>query len=134
MSIPSGNVATVRRALSAYASGDLPSFFAELDSDIEWIGAREFPDARAFRGHDGVRDALRLWSDVWDTMELRASEFLAADDGRVLAVGEVQLHAEETGLDFTSPMAMLIAVRRGKLAFVQFFLDLDEARAAAALT
>jgi ketosteroid isomerase-like protein len=66
-------------------------------------------------------------------MELRASEFLAADDGRLLAVGEVQLHAEETGLDFTSPMAMLIAVRRGKLAFVQFFLDLDDARAAAGL-
>ena len=66
-------------------------------------------------------------------MDVRAIELLSADRGQVLLIGDIHLQAEETGLEFRSPLGMLAALRGEKIVMVRFFLDLEEARAAAGL-
>jgi ketosteroid isomerase-like protein len=66
-------------------------------------------------------------------LEARTDELLPVDEEGVLAIGELRLRSEKTGLEFKSPVATLMRLRGQKVVYVQFFLDLDEARAAAGL-
>jgi ketosteroid isomerase-like protein len=77
------NVQIIRRGYEAFASGRIA--FEFLDTEIEWIGPREFPDLAEPRyGHEGVRQYMAKLSEVFDDYRMVAEEFIDVGEDQVL--------------------------------------------------
>ena len=70
-------------AFEAYQAGDLPAMTSYLAPDVEW---KQFEDAEAVHGPDGVLQALGRWAEDWDDLEATLEELVDAGDQVVLAV------------------------------------------------
>jgi ketosteroid isomerase-like protein len=64
------NVELVRRSFEAFARGDLETFFAAHDPDIEWSTGADEPDPQTYRGAEGMRrftaDTTEAWANRFD--------------------------------------------------------------------
>jgi uncharacterized protein len=64
------NVELVRRSFEAFARGDLETFFAAHDPDIEWTTGADEPDPQTYRGAEGMRrftaDTTEAWANRFD--------------------------------------------------------------------
>lgn len=127
------NRSRVAELIAAFSRGDMDTLLAGLDADIVWTGAKEFPDVHDYHGHNGVRAALADWGDVWHEMAFDVSEFADAGAAGVLASGHMRALAAQTDIEFEVPFFGLFSLREGTVTSVRFFLDADEARAAAGL-
>ena len=65
------NVELVRRSFEAFARGDLETFFAAHDPDIEWTTGADEPDPQTYRGAEGMRrltaDTTEAWANRFDS-------------------------------------------------------------------
>jgi len=61
------NLEIVRRAIKAFNREDLDQALEWADPEIEWVVARDHPDAATHRGRDAVAAYLREWQTPWKT-------------------------------------------------------------------
>jgi ketosteroid isomerase-like protein len=128
------NVDLVRRALEAFARGDVEEMLSfmhpegELHSAI--VGGAE---GNVYRGHEGFR---RWYADSFESFEELRNEWTEFRDlgDRVLAFGRVHARGRESGVEINSPMGWVIEIRGGKLLKAEGFLDPAEALEAAGLS
>ena len=50
-----------------------------LDPEIEY-DLTHFPDGKVYRGHDGVREAFRIWIGTWEDYRQELDEVIDAGD------------------------------------------------------
>ena len=131
------NVETVQRALEAWNADDLDAFLAELDADVEWHPAIEpglEGKATTYRGHDGART---VWGEArgeaWERLTSRPEEFRDLGES-VLALGQMDLAARATGIEFSQELGEVIDCRAGKIVRIRDFLTHAEALEAAGLS
>ena len=85
------NVELVRRSLEAFARGDLDTFFAAHDPDIEWTTGADEPDPQTYRGAEGMRRFTADTSEAWVNRlagAVRFTDFIDRGDGAVVEVYE----------------------------------------------
>lgn len=100
-----------------------------LDERIEWIQDPDFPGAKTFRGHDGVRQWDALLGDSWETRAVDIEDLVERGDD-VLAVLRLRVRGRGSGVDMEVPLAHLWTMRDGRAVRVQFYLDPAKGRAA----
>ena len=112
------NVETVQRAVEAWNADDLDAFLAELDADVEWHPAIEpglEGKATTYRGHDGAR---KVWRDDrgegGERLTNRPQEFRDLGES-VLALGQINMTARATGIEFSQEVGEVIDFRAGKI-------------------
>jgi len=131
------NVEAVQRVAEAWNADDLESFLAELDADIEWYPSIEpglEGQTTIYRGHDGVRKAWREYrGEAWERLTIRPQEFRDLGEA-VLALGQIDLTARTTGIEFSQEVGQLVDFRGGKIIRVRDFLTHAEALEAAGLS
>lgn len=119
----------VRAGFAALVRDDIEGVLALADEDIELLplGAA-LVDGRAYHGHAGVRawDAERR--ATWE-VEFETSDFHEAGDV-VLVDGRIRTKGGASGVKLDTPVSWVIAVRAGKIARVEAFLDRELAEAA----
>ena len=130
------NVEAVRRGVQAWNADDLDAFLAELDPEVEWHPSIEPAlegGKTAYRGLDGARKA---WDDyrggAWERLTMRIQEIRDLGES-VLVLGQADLTARWTGLEFTEEVGSLMTFRGGKVLTSQDFLSHAEALEAAGL-
>jgi ketosteroid isomerase-like protein len=117
------NVDTVRRALAAYAAGDLEtmlSFIAtggELYSAI--IGGAE---GKVYRGHDGIRSWFAETQVAFEALSIELTEFRDLGD-RVLAFGRVHARGRESGVELDSATGWVFTLREDRILRAEGYLD-----------
>jgi ketosteroid isomerase-like protein len=130
------NVETVQRAVAAWNADDLDACLAELDPDVEWHPSIEpglEGKATTYRGHDGARKAWREYhGEVWERLTSRPQEIRDLGES-VLLLGQMDLIARKTGLEFSQELGELFEFRGGKIVRVRDFLTHAEALEAAGL-
>jgi ketosteroid isomerase-like protein len=131
------NVETVQRAVEAWNADDLDAFLAGLDADLEWHPSIE-PGlegrATIFRGHDGARRAWREYrGEAWERATPRPQELRDLGES-VLALGQMDLIARATGIEFSQELGQIYEFRGGKIVRVRDFLTHAEALEAAGLS
>jgi uncharacterized protein len=126
------NVEIVRLANAASNDGDLRDAFQFFDPAIEWVVAREHPDARTLRGYEALTDYQREWQETLPDMRVGYERVLDAGD-KVVAIGVVRGTGSGSGVDVGVPIAFLVTVRDGLITRVQEYLDPAEALEAAGL-
>jgi ketosteroid isomerase-like protein len=55
----------VRQVLVAFNAGDVEGLVARCHADVVIVEDPSFPDARTYRGHEGVREMSARWSEAW---------------------------------------------------------------------
>jgi SnoaL-like domain len=82
---PPWMVAMQRELVDAYVAGDLGWVLDHTHPDIEIVQPPEFPDARTYRGLEGLVDAFLDWPNEWEDFEVEPTRIHALDDELVMS-------------------------------------------------
>jgi ketosteroid isomerase-like protein len=131
------NVEVVQRLVEAWNADDLDAYLAGLDADVEWYPSIEpglEGKATVFRVHDDVRKAWREYrGEAWERLTPRPQEFRDLGES-VLVLGQIDLIARATGIEFSQEIGQLIEFRGGKIVRVRDYLTHAEALEAVGLS
>jgi uncharacterized protein len=126
------NVEVVRRSNMLFNVGDWDAVRELLHPDIEWVIAREHPDARTLIGHEAVADYRREWQTAVPDLRLELDRVLDGGD-KVVTIGAAHGTGTGSGADVRVPIAFVFALRDGLIARAEEYLDPDEALKAVGL-
>jgi ketosteroid isomerase-like protein len=126
------NIEIVRRANALTNAGDLDAAFRLLHPGIEWVIAKEHPDARSLVGHAALAEYQREWQEAMPDVRFELDRALDAG-GRVVGVGTVRGAGVGSGADVEVPIAFLFTLRDGLITRVEEYLNPAEALEAVGL-
>jgi ketosteroid isomerase-like protein len=124
--------ANLQLVRDAFAAAD-PSEASRLwDPEIEWVIAREHPDARILAGPEAVMSYVREWESTLTGLQVEIDRLLDAGE-RVVAVGSVGGAGSESGAGVRVPIAFVVTAQDGLITRVEEYLEPAEALAVAGL-
>ena len=123
------NVEAVRRCCDAFGRGDYEAALAVLDPEIEY-DLTHFPDGRVYRGHEGVREAFRIWLGTWEDYRQEQDEFIDAGDRVVVCVRE-HGRGKGSGVELSRATFGIWTLRDGRAVHIGFRATRAEALEAA---
>lgn len=105
--------------------------------EIEWDASRapwllELGFEPLYRGHEGVRTALRSWLEAWESIEYRPVEIIDAGDD-VLALVRITARGRASGVNVSYEHPQVWTVDEGKVTRMRVFADRREALRAVGL-
>jgi ketosteroid isomerase-like protein len=121
-----GNVEVVRSFLDAFQRGDQGALLARVDPAVEVHEWPQGPEARTYRGPDGLREALADWSESWERIDVEVLE-ITADGDRAVATMRQRYRGRGSELETEIVSANVFTVRDSKIVKIEFFTD-QEAR------
>jgi ketosteroid isomerase-like protein len=127
------NVDVVKRGMECFERRDVEATIELLDPEVEWhpaFTALLGGETTVFRGHDGVREAIRQFWEVFSETHFEVSEIRDLGD-HALAIGTMHARGAESGAEIESPWAWLVRSERGKATSIRVFTDPAEAIEAA---
>jgi ketosteroid isomerase-like protein len=90
----------VVEGFAAFARGDLGYLLDHTTEDVEVHQPPTLPDARSYRGHDGLLEVLQTWPEQWDEFSYEFVELIPVDDDRFAIALMIQhLRARELALN-----------------------------------
>jgi ketosteroid isomerase-like protein len=96
------------------------------DPDIEWVVAKEHPEARTLNGREAVIAYFRAWEEMLEHPRLEMDRFVDAG-GSVVAVGSVRGTGTGSGAEVQVPIALVCTLAGGRVVRVHEYLDPSEA-------
>ncbi len=124
------NLRLARTLMERWNAGDVERVVELYTEDATMIAGPDWPDQAEFHGHDGVRANIEQWQGVWDSSEIEAERVEAYGD-RVVASGAWLTRGRASGVEGRMPFVILLTLRGGKIATLEWFTDHTEAVAAA---
>jgi ketosteroid isomerase-like protein len=125
--VPSDDVRLVREFVEAFQRDDVDALLATLDPAVELNEWPDGPEARTYRGHDGMREAIASWSESWEWMEISAEDVSAVGE-HVVATLHQRFKGKGSELEVEITSTNVFMVRDSKIVRVQFFTDRDAAQ------
>jgi ketosteroid isomerase-like protein len=106
----------VREVLVAFNAGDVEGLVARCHADVLIVEDPSFPDARTYRGHEGVREMSARWSEAWANVRSTIEE-LETDGDTVRIITRFTGEGASTGIPVEiERFAVTYRVRDGKVA------------------
>ncbi len=118
------NVERVQAALEHFARTGEPDWDA-LHKDVE-VYDHDILDAGEYRGHAGFGRWLKDWASAWSEYTLETEEFIDAGERVVVFILE-KTTGHGSGVALDRHDAMVIAMRKGKIARLDYYNDRDQA-------
>jgi ketosteroid isomerase-like protein len=113
-----------------FAIADVNEASAGWHPEIEWVVAREHPEARTIKGRQAVVAYFRDWEATLDDARLEMDRFVDAGVD-VVAIGAVCGTGTGSGADVQVPIAFVCTLADHKVARVEEFLNPNDALDAA---
>ncbi len=126
------NVEIVRTCLWAFDRGDYAAALETLHPDISYE-LTHFPDGQVYRGHDGVREAFRIWLGTWEDYRQERDEVIDAGDEVIVPTREYG-RGKGSGLQLDRLTYGIWTLRDGEVIRIRFCSSKTEALAAVGLT
>jgi ketosteroid isomerase-like protein len=127
------NVEVVRRSLDAFERGDFDAAMEALDPRIEY-DLTHFPDGKVYLGHDGVREAFRIWLGTWEDYRQEIDEVIDLGEDEVVVVLREFGRGKGSGIEVERPTAGVWTLRDGKAVRIRFYAGKAEALEGAGLS
>jgi ketosteroid isomerase-like protein len=121
------DVAVVRSFVAAFQRGDLDALAETLDPAAELHEWPDGPEARTYRGRDGVQAALVDWSESWERIDVEVLEITQAGD-RVVVTMRQRFKGRGSALETEIVSANVFTVRDSKILRAEFFTNTGAAR------
>ena len=119
------NVQIVEQVYAALGQRDMPAALNLLTGDIEWhiYGPSDtLPFTGTFRGHDGVVQLFKTFSETVEPEHLGSREFVAEGD-KVVVFGSERTRVKSTGRFFEMDTVHLWTLREGKVVAFREYYD-----------
>ncbi len=120
------NVGIVRACLEAFQRGDYETAMEAFDPEIEY-DLRVFPDGKVYRGHDGVREAFRIWLGTWEDYRQELEEIIDTPGDEVIVLVREFGRGKGSGIEVERPTAGMWTIRDRKAVRIRFYPDRDAA-------
>ncbi len=128
------NVEVSKRAQDAFVAGGIEAVVAFFAPDVVAYPFPEWVEESEYRGHDGLRTLMAVWTDNFDEFEFRAWEFREVGD-RVLALGEIAGRIKGSGVPIRQPLGFVYDdFRDGLIGEACYFLTWNQALEAVGLS
>jgi ketosteroid isomerase-like protein len=126
------DVETVRRFVDAFNRRELAAVIGDLDPDVELHEWPEAPEARTYRGADGVQEAIDGWFETWSWMHVEIVDVFATGNHVFVTLHQrAEGRGSEAQVELTSHN--VYTFRDGKVVRVELFTEREPALAAAGL-
>jgi ketosteroid isomerase-like protein len=125
----SENIAIVRAFVEAFQRDELDSIIDMLDPAVEMNEWPEGPEARTYHGHDGLREALAVWSESWERMDVTVEDVSEVGE-RVVVTLRQRFKGRGSELEVAMTSTNVFTLRDSKIVRVQLFTDRESALAA----
>jgi ketosteroid isomerase-like protein len=122
----------VKRGFEAMSRG-VDEAIELIDPEFEMVTTADYaaePDT--YRGREGVRRWFAGWDGAMDEIRLAPRTLEDAGEGRVIVEFTLSARGIRTGLEAGQEAVAMVTLRGELLRRIDFFPDLDAARAAAA--
>jgi ketosteroid isomerase-like protein len=126
------NVEIVRRSFEAFQRGDYEAAMDAIDPRIEY-DLTHFPDGKVYLGHEGIREAFRIWMGTWEDYRQELDELIDAGDDEVIALVRESGRGKGSGIELERPTAGLWTLRDGRAVRIRFYPGKAQALKAAGL-
>jgi ketosteroid isomerase-like protein len=103
------------------------------DSNVEWMAAREDPDAATHRGLEAIRGYFAQWSGMFAGVDFRTEELIDAGD-KVFAWIRFSGKGITSGAPVEMEQTQIWTFRDGKVVRVEEYFERAEALEAAGLS
>jgi len=121
------NVEVYRRLVEVWNSGDFDHLAAIHHDDVQVDPPEGWPEAEPIEDLDAwIRQARRLM-DSWEEQRIEPDEIKAVGE-RVFAAFRWVAKGKDSSIELETSMAMIVTVRDGMVARLEFHGDRDEAR------
>jgi ketosteroid isomerase-like protein len=128
----SENVELVRRLAAVVNEGHWDTAEKLLAPDVEWVVAKEHPEARTLVGREAVAEYRRAWQRTLQGMRFEFDRVLHCDNG-VVGIGAVRGTGSGSGAEVQVPLAIVYEVHQGLIARAEEYLNPAEALKAVGL-
>ena len=122
------NVEVVLESFTAYLAavrdGDFGPLLVYFDPEVLVNQPPELPDAKSYRGHDGVVEALGDWPSQWD--EFRA-DILEVIDGGETVVQLTRQYMRARDMEIEQDVAFVYTFKDRKIIGWDAYLTFDKA-------
>jgi ketosteroid isomerase-like protein len=125
------NVEAVRAMLERGAD-EFETALAELGDNVEWVIAKEHPNARTLRGREQIVGYLEEWAGMLDDLRFDVDEYRDGGD-HVVAIGNARGTGKGGGVPVDVPLTLVYTFDASEVVRVEEFLDADQALAAAGM-
>ena len=122
------NVEIVRKAVEAYARGDLDTALTNAAPDIVWNPVEE----AAAQGHDAIRANVERWETDWEDYEATPEEYIDAGD-QVLVTMHWCGRGQGSGVQVDIRTYMVNTLRDGQMIRMDEFTERADALEAVGL-
>jgi ketosteroid isomerase-like protein len=121
----------VRQVAERWNAGDFEGMFELYHDDLVVVTGEHWPEANVtMEGKDAFRESTRDWLSVWESIEIETDQVEEYGD-RVVANGHWRSTGRVSGLEGTMPIHMVLTVRDGRIARLEWYPDHERAVAAA---
>jgi ketosteroid isomerase-like protein len=127
---PAWLVAWAREWVDAYSAGDLDWVIAHTHPELEIVQPPEFPDARTYRGVDGLIDALLDWPREWEDFAVEPTRIFALDDRAVVSAVH-RGRSRRMEVEVEAEIVWLFAFEDGRTRRWDMFMSVEDALGAA---
>jgi ketosteroid isomerase-like protein len=126
------SVELMREMVAAIQRGDYGWFMDRSDPEIVNVQPPEAPDAKTYRGHQGIVEALEDWPSQWDEFEVELVEVIDLDEERLISVTHHRMKARE--IEVEQKVTYLYTIRNGLGTRMEMFLSREAALQAAGIS
>jgi ketosteroid isomerase-like protein len=126
------NVEIVRQCCEAFDRGDYAAALDGLHPQIEYE-LTHFPDGQVYRGHEGVREAFRIWMGTWEDYRQERGDLIDCGTDEVIVPTREYGRGKGSGVALSRATYGLWTLRDGKAVRIRFYSTLAEAKEAAGI-
>jgi ketosteroid isomerase-like protein len=121
----------VLQSAERWNAGDFEGMFELYADDVVVVTGEHWPEANVTtEGKDAFRESTRDWLSVWEQVQLETDHVEAHGD-RVVARGQWRSTGRMSGVEGMMPIHIVLTVRDGRIARVEWYPDHERAVAAA---
>lgn len=126
------NVEIVRELFERANRQDMTLLDDFYDADAVWHSRADEPDTGVYEGREAIGGLWRMWIDMFEDFQMRATEFIDAGDC-VITPGSVEGRGRGSGAPVRATYVWVTRLRDGKVVEVREYHEKAEALASVGL-
>jgi ketosteroid isomerase-like protein len=126
------NVERVRTGFEAFNRGDFEAVLAFFSDDVEIFSSPSLANPGTYHGHDGYREWLAQWLEVWEGFEPRIERIEPVGAHHVVAGVRQSARGRGSGIEVEMTLAYMLDLGEATTRAMHLYPTWDEAIAEAA--
>lgn len=124
------NLDIARLVVERWNANDLDGALELYADDAVMLSGPDWPEQSSWEGLESIRRNMTEWREVWESSQMELDHLESFGD-RIVGTGFWNTRSRLSGVDGRMPFVVLLTLRDGKIASLEWFTDRELAVAAA---